>query len=58
MKIYSKGFMELVKVDRMVFCRYITVYVILLDGWHEAEFVAASDDEAIKKFMEYLANRR
>lgn len=57
MKIYSKGFMELVKVDRMVFCRYITVYVVLLDGWHETEFVAASDDEAIKKFMEYLANR-
>ena len=58
MKIYSKGFMELVKVDRMVFCRYITVYVVLLDGWHETEFVAASDDEAIEQFKKYLANRR
>ena len=47
MKIYSKGFMELVKVDRLVFCRYVTVYVVLLDGWHETEIVVSSDDEAI-----------
>ena len=57
MRVYSKGFMELVKVDRMVFCRYITVYVVLLDGWHETEFVAASDDEAIEKFLTWLNNR-
>lgn len=57
MRVYSKGFMELVKVDRMVFCRYITVYVVLLDGWHETEFVAASDDEAIEKFLAWLNNR-
>ena len=57
MKIYSKGFMELVKVDRLVFCRYVTVYVILLDGWHEAEIVASSDDEAIEKFIAWLNNR-
>lgn len=58
MRVYSKGFMELIKVDRMVFCRYITVYVVLLDGWHETEFVASSDEEVIKKFLEYLATRR
>ena len=57
MKIYSKGFMELVKVDRLVFCRYVTVYVVLLDGWHEAEIVASSDDEAIEKFLVWLNNR-
>lgn len=58
MRIYSKGFMELVKVDRMVFCRFVTVYVVLLDGWHEMEFIAASDDEAIEKFLEWLKERR
>ena len=57
MRVYSKGFMELVKVDRIVFCRYITVYVVLLDGWHETEFVATSDDEAIEKFLAWLNNR-
>ena len=57
MKIYSKGFMELVKVDRLVFCRYVTVYVVLLDGWYEAEIVASSDDEAIEKFLVWLNNR-
>lgn len=57
MKIYSKGFMELVKVDRLLFCRYVTAYVVLLDGWHEAEIVALSDDEAIEKFLAWLNNR-
>ena len=57
MKIDSKGFMELVKVDRLVFCRYVTVYVVLLDGWHETEIVASSDDEAIEKFLAWLNNR-
>nr|UVX73502.1 MAG: hypothetical protein [Bacteriophage sp.] len=57
MKIYSKGFMELVKVDRLLFCRYVTAYVVLLDGWYEAEIVALSDDEAIEKFLAWLNNR-
>ena len=58
MCIYSKGFMQLIKTEKCVFCTFITVYVVLLDGWNETEFVADTDEEAINKFLEYLATRR
>lgn len=50
--------MELVKTEKCVFCTFVTVYVVLLDGWHETEFTADTDKEAIEKFLDYLVNRR
>ena len=57
MCIYRKGFMQLIKTEKCVFCTFVTVYVVLLDGWNETEFVADTDEEAIEKFLAWLNNR-
>lgn len=32
MSIYSKGFVELRKVEKRVFTTFVTVYIVLCDG--------------------------
>lgn len=54
MSIYSKGFMELKKVEKRVFTTFVTVYVVLCDGWYETEFIADSDSEAIEHFKKVI----
>ena len=49
--------MQLIKTEKCVFCTFVTVYVVLLDGWNETEFVANTDEEAIEKFLAWLNNR-